>query len=176
MKIGGIEVNGPAEEVLVLPRSNGDIVFKARAVLDMSEFHELCPPPVPPKMITRDGTKENTDAPAYRQENLRHANLRFAYIAIKSLEPSEIEWTTIDPDKPQTWLNWENELREAGFSGVEIQRITVLVMQANALDENKLKMARETFLRGQAAQLEQSSGRSTEQANTQSGTPANDSE
>jgi len=176
MKIGGQEVKGPAEEVLVLPRSNGDVVFRAKAVLDMEPFHAACPPPKAPGMRTKDGFRPNTDSPAYREQNLRHSELRFAYIAINSLEPSEIEWQTIDEDNPQTWLNWEKELREAGFSGVEIQRITVLIMQANALDEGKLKAAREAFLLGQAAQLELSSGLSTEQPSTQSGKDASDSE
>lgn len=177
MKIGGVEVNGPGEEVLVLPRSNGNVVFKARAVLDMTEFYDHCPPPVAPKIIRAGGeVQENLKSPSYKQANHQHSMLRFAYIAIKSLEPSCIEWETIDMEKPQTWLNWEDELRKAGFSGVEIQRITVLVMQANALDESKLKLAREAFLLGQAAASETLSGQSIEQPSTPSGKDASDLE
>ena len=176
MKIGGKEVSGPSEEVLVLPRLDGDIVLKARAVLDMEEFNNMCPVPKAPSMLTKDGFSANTNAPAYREQVSRHSNLRFAYIALKSLEPSDIEWDTVDLDHPNTWLNWETDLRKSGFNGVEIQRITVLIMQANSLDEGKLKAARDAFLRGQVVLQEPSSGLSTEPVNTQSGQPASDSE
>lgn len=171
MKIGGKQVSGPSEEVLVLPRLDGDIVLKARAVLDMDEFTNSCPLPKAPGMLTKDGFKSNTDAPAYREQLNLHSNLRFAFIALKSLEPSNIEWDTVTMDKPNTWANWEVDLRAAGFSGVEVQRITVLIMQANSLDEGKLKSAREAFLLGQAAMQAQCSGQSTEQLSTQSGQP-----
>jgi len=176
MKIGGKEVSGPSEEVLVLPRLDGDIVLKARAVLEMEEFNNLCPLPKAPGRLTKDGFAPNTDAPAYREQVSQHANLRFAYIALKSLEPSDIEWDTVDADQPNTWLNWEKDLSAAGFNGVEIQRITVLIMQANSLDEAKLKAARDAFLRGQVVEQEPSSGPSTGPASMQSGHPASDSE
>jgi len=176
MKIGGQEVNGPAEEVLVLPRSNGDIIFRAEAVLDMDPFIAMCPMPKAPGVLTKDGFRPNTDAPAYRSELNRHSQLRFSYIAIHSLAPSAIEWDSVDFDNPSTWSNWETDLRKSGFSGVEIQRITVLIMQANALDEGKLKAAREAFLLGQAVRSEESSGQNTEQESTPPGQPVSDSE
>lgn len=176
MKIGGKEVSGPSEEVLVLPRIDGDIVLKARAVLDMDEFNNMCPMPKAPGMLTKDGFSPNTNAPAYKQQVADHANKRFAFIVLKSLEPSEIEWDTVDADKPSTWTNWEKDLAAAGFNGVEVQRITVLVMQANSLDEGKLKAARDSFLLGQALQQAAHSGQDIEPESTQSGQPASDSE
>jgi len=176
MKIGGQEVSGPTEEVLVLPRVGGDVVFKAQAVLDMEPFYAACPAPKAPGHLTKDGFKQNTKAPAYREQMGRHATLRFAYIVINSLIPSDIEWQQIEEDKPHTWLKWEDELKEAGFSNVEIQRITVCVMQANSLDEGKLKAARDAFLQGQGAASEASSGQNTEQLSTPSGEAASGSE
>jgi hypothetical protein len=174
MKINGQEVSGPAEEVLVLPRSNGDIVFTARAVLDMEPFDAQCPPPKAPGMLTKEGFQPNTNSPNYRAELSRHSELRFSYILINSLQG--IDWDTVNEDDPGTWGNWEKDLKKAGFNGVEIQRITVLVMQANALDEGKLRAARESFLLGQGLRQALLSGHSTEQSSTQSGPPANDSE
>jgi len=176
MKIGGQEVSGPTEEVLVIPRLNGDVVFRAKAVLDYDEFDATCPPPKAPGMRTKDGFKPNVNSPAYRDQVKNHANLRFGYIATRSLEPSEIEWETVDFDKPNTWINWEKDLQKAGFNAVELQRITVLIMQANSLDESKLKAARDAFLLGQAMQQAQSSGQNTEQESTPSGEPASDGE
>lgn len=182
MKIGGIEVKGLNEAVLVLTRDNLDtgvcdkIVIKARAVADMDEFDKLVPEPKAPGIRTRDGWKPNIKDETYRQRLERYNNQRLAYMIIRSLEPSEIEWEEVSFDNPSTWLEWDKELRDAGFSDVEINRVVMCVMQANALDEDKLKVAREVFLLGQGEEQEKSSGPNTEQASTQSGNPANDLE
>lgn len=177
MRIGGVEVNGPAEEVLVLPRLEGaNIVFRARAVLDMEDFEALCPVPKPPGIRTKEGWKPNENDETYRQRVAQHGEQRFAYMVIKSLEPSDIEWDDVNVDDPSTWLNWSEELKKAGISSTEINRIIVCVMQANALDEAKLKEARELFLRGPVLDQNESYGQNTELENTQSGNPVNASE
>ena len=175
MKIAGVQPNGPAEEVLVLPRANGDITFTARAVLDMKPFHDQCPlPKAPARMVAGGKWESNADSPSYRKQIEKHSELRLAYLVINSLQ--EIEWDTVDPDDPKTWLNWSEDLRAEKFSENEINRILVLCMQANCLDELKLKAAREAFLHGQGATKVQLSGQNTEQQSTPSGEPANDSE
>lgn len=176
MKINGVEVNGPAEEVLVLPRANGDIVFRARAVLDMKPFEALVPEAKMPQRLEKGGFKSNPDDPGYVAQVKRREELRFAYMCIKSLEPSNIEWSRVDIDEPGTWTEWEKELQEAGFSAIEINRIAVCVMGANALDEAKLKRARDVFLLGQGTPQAKSSGQDTEPQNMPSGEPVNDSE
>jgi hypothetical protein len=72
-------------------------------------------------------------------------------MCLRSLEPSNIEWETVDIDDPGTWLNWDVELKAAGISDVEGQRIINLVMAANSLDEKKVEEARQAFLLGQVA-------------------------
>ena len=176
MKMAGIEVNGPSEEVLVLPRLHGDIVIRAKAVLDMTPFEAMCPEPKAKAMLVAGGFKKNDKDPGYLEQVDKHNELRFAYIALKSLEPSEIEWETVVMDDPSTWSNFQTELTEAGFSSIEINRIIVCIMQANSLDEDKLEKARESFLRGQEEAQEKSSGPGTEPKNTSSGEPAKDSE
>jgi hypothetical protein len=176
MKIAGVTPSGPTEEVLVLPRANGDVIFRARAVVDLDEFNAMCPMPKAPGMLTKDGFRANVDAPAYKEMVQRRSNLHMAYIVIKSLEPSEIEWDSVQDDKPDTWPNWEEDLKNAGFNSVEIQRIFVCCLQANSLDETKLKLAREAFLAGQGNQSGASTGQSTEPESTQSGEPATDGE
>jgi hypothetical protein len=96
-------------------------------------------------------------------------------MVVKSLEPSEIEWDTVDPDNPKTWTNYAEDLRGAGFSQVEVNRIVGLVWEANCLDEAKLEEARQVFLRGQQPVSDASSGPSTEPESTPSGVPASDS-
>lgn len=171
MKIGQVELEGPAEEVLVLPRISGDIVIRARAVLDMSPFEAMCPEPVPARVLVKGGFKEDTTNGGYLQQVAARGEKRFAYICYKSLEPSEIEWDTVVEDDHHTWENWATDLTNAGLSSVELNRIIVCVMQANCLDENKLERARESFLLGQEVSKLPTSGPGTELKSTPSGEP-----
>jgi hypothetical protein len=173
MKIGGKEVTGPNEEILVLPRLGGEIVIKAIAVTNVEEFEKLVPEPKAPGRLTKDGWVPQVDDKTYRQRLAEYNQQRFAFLVVNSLVPSQIEWSTVQLDNPQTWMNWRKELKDAGFADVEINRITLCVMQANALDENKLREARELFLRGMAAEAQQLAGHPTEQENMQSGEPVN---
>lgn len=176
MKIGGIDPRTmPTEVILVLPRGEEEIVFRARGVPDYVEFNKLCPEPVPPKVNKpKVGWVDNVQEPGYRDMMKTYGLKRFAWIVINSLAPSEIEWETVELDNPSTWLGWEDEMRKSGFSQVESNRIQSLVMEANCLDEGKLDQARENFLRGQQPVPEDSSGQSTAPENTQSGKPASD--
>jgi len=171
MRIGGVEVKGPNEEILVLPRMDGDIIIKAQAVNDMKMFDDLVSEPKPPVRLTKNGKEDNVKDKTYLEKVARYNQLRFTYMVVQSLIPSEIEWETVKLDEPKTWPNWETELRDAGISEVEINRITVCVMQANSLDEAKLKAAREVFLRGTEEEVEDSSGPQTEPESTPSGEP-----
>ena len=172
MKIGGVELNGPSEEVLVLPRLGEDVVFRCKAVLDMKPFESMCPEPKAKPVLMKGGFKPNEKDPSYLTQVEEHSQLRFAYIALKSLEPSEIEWEKVDMGKPATWKNWETELRGAGLSAVELNLVVICIMQANALDEAKLAKARESFLRGLEAPSDKSSGPATGPKSTPSGEPA----
>jgi hypothetical protein len=172
MKIAGKEVSGPAEEILVLPRLDGDIVIRCQAVLDMTPFEAQCPQPKAKPVLVAGGFKPNENDPNYKLQVAQHASMRFAYIALESLKPSNIEWDTVESGNPATWANWEKDLRNAGFSQVEINHITVCIMQANALDEEKLEAARASFLRGMEAPAEKSSGPRPAPPNTPSGEAA----
>lgn len=162
MRIAGKEISGPAEEVLILPRLDGDIVIRAKAVLDFEEFDALCKAPTAPQVIARGGRTENFNDPDYLRSVQTFSELRLSFLVLKSLEPSQIEWDTVKANEPKTWKNWETDLRKAGFSGVEVQRITTTVLAANSLDELKLKKAREDFLRGLEEAQQSSSGPQTE--------------
>jgi hypothetical protein len=176
MRIGGVKIEGPNEEILVLPRLGEDIVIRAMAVSDMSEFHALVPEPKPPGKLTKNGWEPTLKDETFKQRMIKYGEQRYAYMVIKSLAPSKIEWERVDSDNPKTWALWEEELREAGLSTVEVDRISVCVMRANALDENKLKEARELFLHGMAEEQRKSSGLETEPESMPSGELASDSE
>ncbi len=172
MKIGGIDPQTLCNEVLlVLPRGDSDLVFRARGLKDMDKFNELCPQPKPPGKLTREGYVPMPEDPAYKDLLNAWATKRLGYILINSLEPSDIEWDTVESDDPRTWKNWEDDLRNGGLSEIECSRVLATVMEANALDEEKLRKAREVFLLGQVQEQPAFSGPVTEPANTPSGEP-----
>ena len=168
MRIGGIDPKTLSTEVtLVLPRGEDqNIVFVARGLPDMEAFNALCPQPKPPGKQTRDGFVPMDNDPTYQQVLGEWAKKRLGYMVIHSLVPSGIEWDTVDPNNPKTWQNWEKDLRDSNLSDIEVNRVLALVMEANALDEAKLRKAREVFLAGQGKMPVDTSGQVSEPAST----------
>ena len=178
MKIQGREIKGKNRVTKVFPREGeAPIVIVAEAVSDLSRIDEYLVYPEPPVALGKGGEKiKNHDDPGYKQQVIHYNVRRMAWLVLESLKPTGIEWDTVKIDDPSTWTNYNQELQDAGFSAVEISMIGNAVMEANALDEDKLEAARQVFLRGQAAAAKSTSGRSTEQPSSQSGEPASESE
>lgn len=179
MKINGRKIEGPNIETIVIPRGNGEpIVFKAQAILDYSEFEKQVPEPTPAIKILRGGRRvKDTDSVSYKEAVKKYGELRVAWIVLESLKATEdLEWEKVDYDDPSTWHLFEEELKESGFSTVEIYRIMEGAMDANCLNEQKLNEARTSFLASQQAVIDQSSSPTDELSDTQSGEPANASD
>ena len=176
MKIGGVDPKTlPTLEILVLPRGEEQLVFRAQGVPDYEEFNALCPEPKPPGIHRpTEGWVPNEDDPAYKDMMANYGKKRLAWMIVKSLGPSNIEWDTVKPDNPSTWINWDTDMKEAGFSQVECNRIVQLVFQANCLDEDKLKRARDVFLAGQQPVPSEFSGLSIAPESTPSGEPVSE--
>ena len=151
MKIAGRKIEGPNRVTLVLPREGQeDIIIIAQAIVDMSTFDEYVKLPLPPSITKAGGLVESNFADKGYQDQLNAYNIKkLSFIVLKSLEPSNIEWETVDIENPSTWDGYIDEMKSAGFSDVEINRIGNICMEANALDEAKLDAARQSFLRGQ---------------------------
>jgi hypothetical protein len=171
MRIGGVLVEGPAQEILILPRGEQVLVIRAQAV-NLDEFDALCPEPKPPGKLTKDGWIPDLDNESYRQIITNHNEKRIAYLVVKSLEPSDIEWEKVKIENPSTWTAYVQDFKAAGLTTIEINRIVQCVMQANSLDEAKLEQARKVFLLGQVQAAKESSGQSIAPASTSSGEPA----
>ena len=104
MKIAGIDPNSLSREILlVLPRGESQIVFRAKGLKDMSEFTAICPLPKPPGKLTKDGFIPNNNDPTYQQVLTQWSTKRLGFMVIKTLEPTEIEWDTVDIANPATW-------------------------------------------------------------------------
>jgi len=150
MKFHGEKLECPNIAVLVLPRGDGEVVFKAQAVLDYDEFDKLCLEPKAPVRVVRNRREVVADDPTYVAAVNMHNERRMAWIILKSLQATDgLEWETVDMLKPDTWPNYVTELQESKFSIIEINKIVGLALQANALDEAKLEAARQAFLAGQ---------------------------
>lgn len=183
MKIGGKKISGPKTATVVFPRGDSEddwLVFKVQAVLDMENFENLCPLPQPPTIvIAKTGEKKpDLDDKKYLAKVREHNTLRFTYTILKSLEATEgLEWDTVDMHKPETWNNYENDLKAAGLSTSERNYLLMSVIDANSISEDKLKEARDHFLRSQAKRAaEESLSQKDEPTNTESGEPASESE
>ena len=148
MKIKGKTIEGPNVELIVIPRSGGDIPFECRAVLDFDDFDKMCPDPEPTMKLLPGGVQvPNMEDPKYIAAIEAKGEKRIAWMVVKSLEATEgLEWDTIKMDDPETWGNYRQELQDAGLTFMEITRIITTVMAANSLDETKLEEARKRFL------------------------------
>lgn len=177
MKIKGKKIEGPNIEIIILPRGNEDLVFKAQAVLDTSAFDQLCPRPEPPKMMKRGGQLvSNVEDPGYQQAIQAYGKLRSSWMIIQSLRATDdLEWETVKYDDSSTWNGYEDELRKSGFAEMEISRLITGVMTANALNEDKIEEARNRFFAGQQAAAQTKSSPEAAPNNTPSGEPAKDS-
>ncbi len=174
MKIGGRDPRTMSNEViLVIPRGEEEIVFRAQGIPNYDAFNALCSEPKPPKINKpKEGWVDHIEEPGYKAMLETHGQKRMAWLVIESLAPTDIEWDTVDIDNPATWKNWSEDLTKSGFSQVECNRIQALVFEANCLDEEKLEKARRFFLRGLEEVSSESSGQSSEPETTPSGTPA----
>jgi hypothetical protein len=149
MKLNGKKLEGPNEVTIVIPRGSGeDIILKARAVLDLDDFEELCPLPTPPSRRMAGGQDvPNLKDPGYVAALQRRATMRLNYIVLSSLTATEgLEWETVDIGDSSTWDNFQVEMKDAGFSPIEIQRVVAEVINVNALNEAKIEEARQRFL------------------------------
>lgn len=176
MKIGGREIKGKNRKTVVLPREGSeDIVLVAEAVTDLQRIEDYVPFPEPP--IVRKGSEviKNHNDPGYQEQVLNYNITRMAWIVIESLKPSNIEWDRVKEDDPSTWKKYVDDFRDAGIGDIELGYITGAVLEANALDNEKLEAARQVFLRGQAV-AKNTSGPNTPVPSSPSGTLVNDSE
>ena len=152
MKIGGRTLTKPSIVSVVIPREGEEpIVFKCQAVIDYSDFDALCPMPKPP-VISEPGKEPRMDVEDldFKAKVLKYFQLKTHWLFITSLRATpDLEWETVKYSEPDSWLGAEAELRK-NFVEAEVDLILDGVKSANALDDAKLKAARDSFLASQA--------------------------
>jgi hypothetical protein len=112
----------------------------------------LCPAPKAPEKLYPGGVrKEDTENPEYKKMLDDWATKRTHWTVLKSLENCpDLEWETVDMEKPSTWDKYQEEMKEAGFTEIEMYRVLQGVMRANSLDDDMLKEAKKAFLADQS--------------------------
>jgi len=147
MKIKGKKLESSNEMTIVLPRYNGeDVIFKATLV-DFSEMDKILKTPKAPYILRRGKQVRNTEDKGYEDQCLQYLIKRENYtVAVSLLATPDLEWETVDLEKPGTWKNCETELLESGLPKTEVAYIFAKVRQVNSLDQDKLDEARERFL------------------------------
>jgi len=175
MKINGKKISGPNIEVIVIPRADGDIPFRAQAVLDYADFDKLYPMPQPPQVLMRGGAiRHDTEDKKYHKSLDEWAQAKTHYMVLRSLEATDgLEWETVKMSDPKTWPNYAKEMTESGFTPTEVGRIIECVTNACGLNQKKIDEATERFLAGQGLAHGNGSSPSIVPKNTPSGEPAN---
>lgn len=178
MKLHGKKIEGPNVEVVVIPRSEDNLVFKAQSVLDYEIFDAVCPMPIPREVLKPGGERTLLfEEKTYQEAMDKWASKKTDWMVLKSLEATEsLEWETVNIDDPDTWSNYREELRAASLSPMEIARIVNAVMAACGLDQKKIDEATAAFLAGVAKEQKDASSLASEPSDTPSGDVASDSE
>jgi len=158
MKIAGKKISGPAIEIIPIIRGDEEIILKAQAVLDYDEFYQICPIPKPPEVVLPGGERRSEiENPDYKKKLTEHSNKKYAWMILKSLAATpSLEWETVDLSKPETWENYEKELKDSGFTEQEIFRIIQTVVNVQGLDNKKIEEARKRFLVSQVQESKSS--------------------
>lgn len=182
MKLNGKPVKPPSPVVVTIYRENEEgqpenLKFFCGAILDYSKFESVCPQPKPPVVMRVKGGTEIDDKDKRYQAKLdTWSERRVQWMIISSLNFTPgLEWETVDLNKPDTWPNYEDELKTF-LTSREHDRIVGGVIEANSPSENRRTEAIENFTSTPVDQsLEDSISQAVEHITTPSGEPVNDS-
>jgi hypothetical protein len=164
MKINGRVIDRPENVLVVIPRSQGDLVFEFQVINDYEKFEKLCPEPQPPKKSRRSPSSgemepyQDVSDPGYIKQLDEWGEKRINWSFLTSISATrELEWSKVQMHEPGTWHQWRDDLKDIGFNVPEINMIFRGYLEANTLDETKLKEARDRFLasRHQQAVIQQ---------------------
>jgi len=91
MKLFGEKIEGPNEELIILPRSGRkDLIFKVRAILSTDAFEKLCPQPEPPNLLKPGGKKvPDVNDKIFKIKFAEWVSKRTAWMVITSLSATD---------------------------------------------------------------------------------------
>lgn len=178
MKVNGKNIEVPANEVIVIPRDTGNIVFTAAPVSNQSDFDKLCPRPNPKSVMKPGGvTSLDIEDPKFKKALDEWAIKKAHWMILKSLEATEgLEWDKVKMSDPDTYYLYIEELEESGLTDLEAAKVIGIVQTAVGIDQTKIDEATKSFLATQGAQSNSENSPLVEKTDTPSGDPAKSSE
>lgn len=153
MKYRGEDIKKPEEEVLVIPVGDDKIILKFATVVDFSEFDKLVAEPNPVKRVHAKTcvTVEVPDHPEYLAALNDYSTKRLNWMILESLKATpDLEFETVDSQDPDTWGNWQEEFKAAGFSQVVMAKVLDKVITVCGLNSEMIDKATSDFLADQA--------------------------
>ena len=179
MKLFGKKLESTNVVTKVFPRGGEgmDLVIRARAIYDYTQFEESVPTPEPYVIQKSDGsTEKDFEDPKYRDE-LEEWFLKKSYwMALKSLQATEgLEWESVDMSDSDTWGNYLDELKVV-FTPQEIDLVAEMIMDACGLNRAKIEEATESFLVGMGPKPLGHTSPNSEPSNTPASEPVSASE
>jgi len=149
MKIKGKKLKGPYIKTVVFPRDGDDLVFEFQAILDDKDFHKLCPIPEPPIKLLPGGTKQaDVENPEFKKAIDAWGLKKVYWQFLTSISiTKDLEWETVDMEKPDTWENYMKELEKA-FPEPEQIKLMQAYSEVQGLDQDKIDQATKSFLAG----------------------------
>lgn len=158
MKINGKQVTPRGVIDLILPRTCVDdpnaepLVLLFQGVESYADFDAICPPPQAPGLFyVGKGYVPDLEDTNYLELKKLRAVQRWRYMVIKTLEPSNIEWDTVDINNPATWCNVKTELAKA-LGENDAGRVFIKVDEANGFSKEALDEARASFFQKRQAE------------------------
>jgi hypothetical protein len=143
------------------------LAFYAQPCWSLDEFHALCPLPENKHYVfTKRGKEKDNDSAVYKAELEKYYERRWGYVVMKTLEPSKIDWDTVNPSDPASWANVVPELKKT-LSVYEYGLLANLINEANSLDQEKLEANLQSFFQLRAAHTSPN-GQSGEAVNSNS--------
>ena len=148
MKIHGKDIEKPSEEVIVFPRKNGNIVFKAKPVSNYEDFDKICPLPTPGTIMRPGGgVSQDVENPEYKKKLDEWGTFKTHWMILKSLAATDgLEWDTVDMSVPETYENYLKELESSGITPVEVSKLFDIIQTACGLNQEKIDAATKAFL------------------------------
>lgn len=147
MKFKGKTIAPPSPVKVEIFRDSGNVMILCGAVLGSEEFDALCPEPKAPVTtdVSTGAQRKKTEDKSYIERLATHNKLYVAFTMLKSLQATpDLEWETVDLTKPDTWLNYEVEMKKV-FTQGEINRITSGVWEANNPTSSRRQEALDSF-------------------------------
>lgn len=148
MRIKG-EKPGINSVVIPIPREGKDFIIIATAVQSYAEFDKLVDEPKPPNRVFAGDSTPTPDFKdkGYLDQIKNYNSQRWTWMMIESIRNTpDLEFEKVVFDQPETWKQFEPELKESGFSQNEIAYIMSKIVEVNGLSERMLEEARQRFL------------------------------